>query len=130
MTRDAGPKKCVSDALALVILLYAAAAPMAEFLRWIIEVATPDFEALLRQDKRLLFREHWLGAGFKALERAVILPTGLILGWLLLFTLATALVLYLTRRQFGLFIVGYRRIGPGSSPGQRPHMPKACDPWF
>ena len=155
----------VADAIAfaftLVILVYAASGPISEFVRWIIEATTPGFDELSRRDKRLLFREHWLGAGFKSFERAFLLPTGLILGlpilfafavsflntpmryrWLnwglaavsivvfaawvaslfavdggalpsarsvdfLLFPMATALVLYLTWRQFGGFIVGF-----------------------
>lgn len=155
----------VADAIAfaftLVILIYAASGPISELVRWIIEVTTAGFDELSRRDKRILFREHWLGAGFKAFERAFLLPTGLILGlpilfsfavsildlpmrfrWLnwalavlstlvfaawvaslfavdggalpsarpidfLLFPVATALVLYLTWRQFGGFIVGF-----------------------
>lgn len=145
----------------LVILTYAAAGPISELVRWIIEATTPAFDELSRRDQRILFREHWLGAGFKAFERVFLLPTGLILGlpllfsfgisflslpmrwrwlnWALtalstlvllfwvskllavdggalpsarpldfwLFPLATALVLYLTWRQFGGFIVGF-----------------------
>ncbi|MEL6125082.1 MAG: TRAP transporter fused permease subunit, partial [Pseudomonadota bacterium] len=43
---------------------------------------------LSRRDRRMLLREHWLGAGFKAFERAFLLPTGLILGLPILFALA------------------------------------------
>lgn len=145
----------------LVILIYAASGPISELVRWVIETTTPGFDELSRRDKRMLFREHWLGAGFKSFERAFLLPTGLILGlpilfsfaisfltlpmrhrWLnwalaalstlvflvwvanlfavdggalpsarpldfILFPIATALVLYLTWRQFGTFIVGF-----------------------
>ena len=145
----------------LVILTYAAAGPVSELVRWIIETTTPGFEEASRRDQRLLLREHWLGAGFRSFERAFLLPTGLILGlpilfafavsfltlpmrwrWLnwalaftstavfsiwvlklmrvdggalpstttldfILFPVATALVLYLTWRQFGTFIVGF-----------------------
>ncbi len=151
----------VAFAFAVVILVYAASGPVADFVRWFIETTTPGFDDLPRRDQRLLFREHWLGAGYKAFERAFLLPTGLILGlpiilsfgisflnlrmrwrWLnwvlaalstavflvwigklldvdagalpsartldfLLFPIATALVLYLTWRQFGGFIVGF-----------------------
>ena len=134
---------------------------MSEFVRWVIEATTPDFEELSRRDQRMLFREHWLGAGFRSFEQGFLLPTGLILGlpllfafvisylgvadtpnwarWLgaalsagvlffwiaglfavdggalpsanpqdfILFPLATALVLFLTWRMFGTFIVGF-----------------------
>ncbi|MEJ5219163.1 TRAP transporter fused permease subunit [Cognatishimia sp. D5M38] len=157
--------KRLGDSLAfvftLVILLYAASGPMSEFVRWVIEATTPDFEELSRRDQRMLFREHWLGAGFRSFEQGFLLPTGLILGlpllfafvisylcvadtpnwarWLgaglsagvlffwiaglfavdggalpsanpqdfILFPLATALVLFLTWRMFGTFIVGF-----------------------
>ena len=155
----------LADALAfaftLVILVYAASGPVSEFVRWVIETTTPGFDELSRRDKRLLMREHWLGAGFKSFERSFLLPTGLVLGlpilfsfaisflnlpmrlrWLnwalalvssvvfaawvvslfavdggalpsarpvdfILFPVATALVLYVTWRQFGGFIVGF-----------------------
>ncbi|MEM9476769.1 MAG: TRAP transporter fused permease subunit [Pseudomonadota bacterium] len=159
------PAKRLADLIAflftLVVLLYAAAGPVSEFVRWFIEATTADFEELSRRDQRILFREHWLGAGYRAFERAFLLPTGLILGlpivfafavsfltlpmrwkWLnaalaalstavfaiwiwklmqvdggtlpsassldfVLFPIATALVLYLTWRQFGTFIVAF-----------------------
>ncbi len=159
------PETRLADVLAfvftLVILVYAASGPISELVRWVIETTTPDFDEMSRRDKRMLFREHWLGAGFKSFERAFLLPTGLILGlpilfamaisflslpmrapWLswafatlsslvlvawiaslfaidggalpsargvdfILFPLATALILYLTWRQFGGFIVGF-----------------------
>ncbi len=145
----------------LVILVYAASGPLSEFVRWIIETTTPNFEELSRRDKRMLFREHWLGASFRSFERGFLLPTGLILGlpllfglvisyldvsktptwakwtgaglstfvlilWIIglfavdggalpsanpqdfiLFPLIAALVLYLTWRMFGTFIVGF-----------------------
>lgn len=138
---------------------------MSEFVRWVIEATTPDFEELSRRDQRMLFREHWLGAGFRSFEQGFLLPTGLILGlpllfafvisflgvadtpnwarWLgaalsagvlffwiaglfavdggalpsanpqdfILFPLATALVLFLTWRMFGTFIVGFCLFG-------------------
>ncbi|WP_051645412.1 TRAP transporter fused permease subunit [Labrenzia sp. DG1229] len=146
---------------ALVVLVYAASGPLSEFVRWVIEVTTPGFDELSRRQQRLLAREHWLGGGFRSLERTFLLPTGLILGlpilfsfaisflgltgtrpwgnWALatlsslvfciwvanlfavdggalpaarpldfvLFPIATVLVLYLTWRNFGTFIVGF-----------------------
>ncbi|MEL6128126.1 MAG: hypothetical protein AAFR57_17335, partial [Pseudomonadota bacterium] len=81
-----------ADALAfaftLVILIYAASGPLSDLVRWMIETTTSDFEELSRRDRRMLLREHWLGAGFKAFERALLLPTGLILGLPILFALA------------------------------------------
>ncbi len=145
----------------LVILIYAASGPISELVRWVIEATTPGFDELSRRDKRLLFREHWLGAGFRSFERSFIVPTGLVLGlpilfalaitflstpmkslWMnwtltalstftfsiwvaglfavdagalpsaqprdfILFPVATLLVLYLTWRHFGTFIVGF-----------------------
>lgn len=69
----------------LVILIYAASGPVSELVRWIIETTTAEFEDLSRREQRLLFREHWLGAAFKAFERTFLLPTGLILGLPILF---------------------------------------------
>ena len=74
----------------LVILLYAASAPISEFIRWFIETTTPDFEELSRRDQRLLFRNHPLGAGYRAFERSFLLPTGLILGLPILFSFAVS----------------------------------------
>ncbi len=162
---DRSARQRATDALAfsftIVILIYAASGPLSEFVRWFIETTTPDFEELSRRDRRMLLREHWLGAAFKSFERAFLLPTGLILGlpitfgvavsflglkmerawlnwclaalsvlvfavWIVglfsvdggalpvarpidfaLFPVATILVLYLTWRQFGSFIVGF-----------------------
>ncbi len=64
----------------LVILIYAASGPMTEFVRWFIENTTAGFEEMSRRDRRLLIRNHWLGASYKSFERAFLLPTGLILG--------------------------------------------------
>ncbi len=144
-----------------VILIYAAAGPLSDLVRWFIESTTSGFEDLSRRDQRNLLKEHWLGAAFKSLEQGFLRPTGLTLGlpallsfaivslslqqryswinWVLaalcsivvafwiislfavdagalprartldfvLFPLATALVLYLTWREFGTFIVGF-----------------------
>lgn len=73
---------------ACVILLYAASGPMTEFVRWFIEATTPGFEELSRRERRNLLREHWLGAAYKAVERSILLPTGLILGLPVLLSLA------------------------------------------
>ncbi|MEM9843320.1 MAG: TRAP transporter large permease subunit, partial [Pseudomonadota bacterium] len=151
----------IAFSFAIIILIYAAAGPVSELVRWIIQSTTADFEELSRREQRILLREHWLGASYRSFERAFLLPTGLILGlpilfafavsfltlpmrmaWLnwalaalssivfalwiaklmqvdsgalpsastldfVLFPLATVLVLYLTWRQFGAFIVGF-----------------------
>ena len=80
----------VADALAalfaVVILIYAASGPLGDLIRWLIESMVADFEELSRRDQRLLLKNHWLGAGFKAFERGFLLPTGLILGLPILFS--------------------------------------------
>ena len=159
------PMKRLSDLIAfaftLIILLYAASGPLSEFVRWVIESTTANFEELSRREQRILFREHWLGAWYRTFEQSFLLPTGLILGlpllfafvisylsleevptWLkwggaalsagvlvlwiiglfavdggalpsantrdfILFPVATVLVLFLTWRMFGTFIVGF-----------------------
>jgi len=63
-----------------VILIYAASGPLTDFVRWFIETTTPGFDEMSRRDQRVLFKEHWLGAGLKAFERNFLLPTGMILG--------------------------------------------------
>lgn len=86
----------VSDVIAfaftLIILVYAAAGPISELVRWIIETTTPGFDEMSRRDQRLLFREHWLGAGYKAFERTFLLPTGLILGLPVILAFAVSLM--------------------------------------
>ena len=64
----------------LVILIYAASGPISDLVRWFIEYSTQGFDELSRRDQRKLFKSHWLGAGFRSFERAVLLPTGMILG--------------------------------------------------
>ncbi|MEM7268921.1 MAG: hypothetical protein AAF401_06680, partial [Pseudomonadota bacterium] len=58
--------KRIADALAfafaLVILFYAASGPLSDLVRWIIENTTADYDELSRREKRLLIRNHWLGA--------------------------------------------------------------------
>ncbi|MCY3996007.1 MAG: TRAP transporter fused permease subunit [Rhodobacter sp.] len=72
----------------LTILVYAASGPMSEFVRWFIEATTQGFEDLSRRDQRRILRSHWLGAGYRELERSVLLPTGMILGLPLLLSFA------------------------------------------
>ena len=74
----------------LIILIYAASGPVTEFVRWFIENTTAGFDELSRRDQRLLFKEHWLGAAYKEFERAVLLPTGMILGLPVLFSFAVS----------------------------------------
>ncbi|MDG1431500.1 MAG: TRAP transporter fused permease subunit [Paracoccaceae bacterium] len=69
----------------LVILTYAASGPISDFVRWYIETTASGFEDLSRRDQRVLFKTHWLGAGFKAFEQKFLLPTGMILGLPLVF---------------------------------------------
>ncbi|SLN25323.1 Sialic acid TRAP transporter permease protein SiaT [Falsiruegeria litorea R37] len=64
----------------LVIVIYAASGPLTDFVRWFIETTTPGFDDMSRRDQRVLFKEHWLGAGLKSFERNFLLPTGMILG--------------------------------------------------
>jgi len=66
--------------LAMVVVIYAASGPIGEFVKWFIELTTPEFEELSRRDKRVLLKTHWLGAAFRAFEQGVLLPTGMILG--------------------------------------------------
>ncbi len=75
---------------ALVIIVYAASGPLSELVRWGVEVTTADFDELSRRDQRLLMREHWLGASYKSIERAIFLPTGLILGLPILISFAVS----------------------------------------
>ena len=83
-----------ADAIAfvftLVILIYAASGPISEFVQWFIETTTTEFEELSRREKRLLFREHWLGGAYRSFERSFLLPTGLILGLPILFSFAVS----------------------------------------
>ncbi|MBX2836543.1 MAG: TRAP transporter fused permease subunit [Gammaproteobacteria bacterium] len=70
----------VSVIFTLTIVIYAASGPLTDFVRWFIETTTAGFDELSRRDQRILFKEHWLGAGFKSFERNFLLPTGMILG--------------------------------------------------
>ncbi|MGI9367073.1 MAG: TRAP transporter permease [Rhizobiaceae bacterium] len=106
--------KRLADGLAflfvLVILIYAASGPLSEFVRWFIEITTEDFSDLSRRDQRLLLKQHWLGAGFRVIERGFLLPTGLILGLPVLFSFAMIfLTLHKTRSlrwlNWGLTVV-------------------------
>ena len=100
---DAGPDPTTSRlpsriaeiaavAFTLTILLFAASGPLSELVRWVIENTTEGFEELSRRDRRMLVRAHWLGAGYRALERAVLLPTGMVLGLPILFSFAVTLL--------------------------------------
>ena len=93
--------------LALVVVIYAASGPIGEFVKWFIELTTPEFEELSRRDKRVLLKTHWLGAAFHAFEQSVLLPTGMILGLpLLLGFLVISLNLHRTSvLNFGLSAV-------------------------
>lgn len=81
---EGNPQSKLVNALAclfvLVIVGYAASASLSELVRWAIEASTAGFEDLSRREQRILFKSHWLGAGYKSFERAFLLPTGLILG--------------------------------------------------
>ncbi|MEM6310454.1 MAG: TRAP transporter fused permease subunit, partial [Pseudomonadota bacterium] len=70
----------VGGVFTLVIVTYAASGPLTDFVRWFIETTTPSFDEMSRRDQRVLFKEHWLGAGLKSFERNFLLPTGMILG--------------------------------------------------
>ncbi|MCP4319271.1 MAG: TRAP transporter fused permease subunit [Hyphomicrobiales bacterium] len=100
-----------SDAIAcvfvLVILIYAASGPLTEFVRWFIETTTQGFDELSRRDKRVLFRNHWLGASYKGFEKAFLLPTGLILGLPIIFSFAISFLSLPARyRWLNWFLAG------------------------
>lgn len=75
-------------AFVIVILLFAASGPLNELVRWLIEVTSAGFDELSRRDQRLLLKNHWLGSAHGGLERALLRPTGLILGLPILFSFA------------------------------------------
>ncbi len=119
----------------VVILVFAAAGPMAEFVRWFIETTTAGFEELSRRDQRLLLREHWLGSAHRGFERAFLLPTGLILGLPILLSFAiTYLTLFSSPRlrwlnwllalvsvfTFSMWIANLFAIDGGVLPAARP----------
>ena len=76
----------------LVILFYSASGPISDFVRWFIETTTDGFQDLSRREQRVLLREHWLGAGWRAVERGFLQPTGLILGLPITFAFAITLL--------------------------------------
>ncbi|MGI3185364.1 TRAP transporter permease [Nioella aestuarii] len=76
----------------LVILFYSASGPISDFVRWFIETTTDGFQDLSRREQRVLMREHWLGAGWRAVERGFLQPTGLILGLPITFAFAITLL--------------------------------------
>ena len=117
----------------LVILVYAASGPISEFVRWAVEATTPGFDELSRRDKRLLFREHWLGAGFRSFERSFIVPTGLVLGLPILFALAITFLntpmrslwmnwtlTALSTFTFSIWVVGLFAVDAGALPSAQP----------
>ena len=123
----------IADALAftfaLVILIYAASGPVTELIRWFIESTTAGFEDLSRRDKRMLFRDHWLGAGFKTFERWFLLPTGLILGLPILFSYAISflsmshkhrwvsiVLTLLSTLVFSIWVIGLFTVDGGALP--------------
>ena len=75
-------------AFVIVILLFAASGPLNELVRWLIKVTSAGFDELSRRDQRLLLKNHWLGSAHGGLERALLRPTGLILGLPILFSFA------------------------------------------
>jgi TRAP transporter 4TM/12TM fusion protein len=94
MTMPPLADKRIGDMIAfgfvLTILLYAASGPMNDFTRWFIESTTAGYDELSRRAQRLLFREHWLGGGYRSFERSYLLPTGLILGLPIIFGFAVS----------------------------------------
>ena len=89
---ETGIANAAAVAFALIIVVYAASGPISEFVRWFIETTTEGFDELSRRDKRLLIREHWLGASYRGFERSFLLPTGLILGLPILFAFTISLL--------------------------------------
>lgn len=90
------PDDRIADLLAvgfvLVILTYAASGPISDFVRWFVESTTEGWADMSRRDQRVLLREHWLGGGYRAFERAFLQPTGLILGLPIVFAFAISLL--------------------------------------
>ena len=73
-------RDAVAVCFTLVILFYAAGGPIGDLVRWFVEATTDGWEELSRREQRVIMREHWLGAGWRAAERNLLQPTGLILG--------------------------------------------------
>lgn len=128
-------QKQVADLLAflfvIVVVIYAASGPASEFVRWVIEHTTDGFDELSRRDQRVLLKTHWLGASYRAFERFVLLPTGMILGLPLAFGFAiVSLTLHRTKwlnwtiagvstLVFGFWIVNLFAIDGGLLPAAR-----------
>ena len=91
-TGDRRLADAIAAALAAVIVVQAAAGPIGDGVRWVVETTSPGFEALSRRDQRVLLREHWLGASWRAFEQALLRPTGLILGLPILLSFAITLL--------------------------------------
>ena len=98
------PEQRVADVLAfiftVIILVYSASGPLGEMVRWLIEATTDGFSEMSRRDQRVLFREHWLGATFRILERGFLLPTGLVLGLPIMFSFGISLLDLHDKGQF------------------------------
>lgn len=88
MKNEAKLADILAFTFAVVILIFAASGPLNEVVRWFIEVTTADFEELSRREKRMLFKEHWLGSLHRSFERNFLLPTGIILGLPLILSFA------------------------------------------
>ena len=69
-------------------------------MRALIELTTGGFEALSRRERLTLLREHWLGAAWRSVERALLRPTGLILGLPVLFGLTVSALSLAGRDRF------------------------------
>ncbi|RMA43279.1 TRAP transporter permease [Rhodophyticola porphyridii] len=90
------PDDRIADLLAvgfvLVILTYTASGPISDFVRWFVETTTEGWADMSRREQRVLLRDHWLGGGYRAFERAFLQPTGLILGLPIVFAFAISLL--------------------------------------
>ena len=119
----------------LVILLYAAAGPISDAVRLLIGLTTDGFDELPRRERRTLVRAHGLGAAWRAIERAVLQPTGLILGLPIVFGLTVSALSLPGRERFrwlngllagvaaatlGFWIVGIQATDAGRLPSADP----------
>ncbi len=75
----------------VIIVIYSAAGPLNDFVKWFIEFTTPAFDELSRRDQRVLLKTHWLGALWRSFQQSFLLPTGLTLGLPLVFCFAITL---------------------------------------
>ncbi len=79
-SRDEKIVDVLAVGFALIVLIYAANGPIADFVRWFVEATTDGWEDLSRREQRTTLREHWLGSIHRSFERSFLQPTGLILG--------------------------------------------------